>query len=49
MTQQPFSMNEYHHIVRADFCSFVEASYAVINPQDKLLMHQHIELMCSKL
>ncbi|MCA0372783.1 MAG: terminase, partial [Proteobacteria bacterium] len=49
MTQQQFTMEEYYHILRADFCSFVEAAYEIVSPQDKLLMHQHIELMCSKL
>ena len=49
MSQLHFTMEEYYHILRADFCSFVEATYEIISPQDKLLMHQHIELMCAKL
>ena len=49
MVQQQFTMEEYYHILRADFCSFVEAAYEIVSPQDKLLLHQHIELMCSKL
>ena len=49
MPQTSFTNEEFYQILRADFCSFTEAAFATINPQDTLLMHQHIELMCSKL
>lgn len=42
-------MNEYHAILRQDFCGFLEKSFYELNPETKFLRNWHIEVIAAEL
>src|ERR1041384_3197044 len=43
------SPSEYAVLLRQDFCSFIARCFIELNPQTKLLMNWHIEVLAAKL
>src|SRR5579864_4442334 len=43
------SLNEYHAILRQDFCAFIERSFYELNPQTEFLPNWHIEVIAAEL
>ena len=43
------SFAEYEYILRRDLMSFIERSFYELNPQTRLLLAPHIELIAAKL
>lgn len=42
-------MNEYHAIMRQDFCGFIERSFYELNPETEFLPNWHIEELAAEL
>src|ERR1700736_1351973 len=43
------TMNEYHAILRQDFCGFIERSFYELNAETKFLSNWHIEELAAEL
>ena len=43
------TLNEYHAILRQDFCAFIERSFYELNPRTEFLSNWHIEVIAAEL
>src|SRR6266581_7598839 len=43
------TLNEYHAVLRQDFCAFIERSFDELNPQTEFLPNWHIEVIAAEL